>query len=261
MSTSSERCFLIAEAGVNHNGSLREAFRLALAAKDAGADAVKFQCFDSFKLWGDARIKALELSYDDLERLHMHCEDIGIEFMCTPFDVEAVAFLAPLLSRFKVASGCINRWELLEAVNATQKPVVLSTGMSGTYEIGLALGRLKHGVTLLHCTSAYPCRLEDVNLRAIDSLRIAFARPVGYSDHTSGITVAMAAVAKGACVIEKHLTMDRNQEGPDHKASITPREMKALRLAMIEIEAALGDGVKAMRACERDIAKAWGRAQ
>lgn len=249
---------MIAEAGVNHGGSLPEAFKLATAAKDAGADAVKFQCFFSAKLWGDDRIKHLELSYSDLSRLHRHCEQIGIEFMCTPFDVEAVAFLAPMLKRVKVASGCIARFDLLEAVRATGLPVILSTGMSELFDIGLALGRVKCAdTTLLHCTSSYPCRLEDVNLRAMDALRNAFLLPVGLSDHTNGITVAIGAAAKGAAVIEKHLTLDRNLPGPDHKASITPAEFKALHLAVIEIEAALGDGKKRVLQCERELQAAW----
>lgn len=258
MSTSSERCLLVAEAGVNHGGSLPEAFKLATAAKNAGADAVKFQCFSSAKLWGDDRIKHLELSYADLSKLHRHCEQIGIEFMCTPFDVDAVAFLAPMLKRVKVASGCIARFDLLEAIHATELPVILSTGMSDYYDIGLALGRVKTA-TLLQCTSSYPCRLEDVNLRAMDALRTTFMLPVGFSDHTNGITVAIGAAAKGATVIEKHLTLDRNLPGPDHKASITPSEFKALRLAMIEIEAALGDGKKRVLQCERELQAAWRR--
>jgi N,N'-diacetyllegionaminate synthase len=160
--------FVIAEAGVNHNGSLQMAKRLVEEAKEAGADAVKFQLFNSQKLWGDDRIKHLELRFADMAKLADHCNLAGIEFMCTPFGVEELIFLKPLLKRVKIASGCIARLPLLDAVAETGLPAILSTGMSGFGDIDLALKCLGRNVTLLHCTSAYPCHLEDVNLSAMD---------------------------------------------------------------------------------------------
>lgn len=261
------KVFVIAEAGVNHNGKLENALELVDAAKQAGADAVKFQLFDSKKLWGDGRIKHLELRYDDMEELHKHCEEVGIEFMCTPFGVAELTFLQHLLKRVKIASGCITRKPLLEAARDTGLPIIISTGMSDLQDIVSALILVGHEtpalyqnpITLLHCTSSYPCRLEDVNLLAMTStLQWHFARcAIGYSDHTSGITVPIAAVARGAVMIEKHFTLDRNQEGPDHKASITPREFKAMRIAIGEVETALGDGVKRVMDCELWLRAAW----
>lgn len=248
--------FVIAEAGVNHGGKLREALKLVDAAKWAGADAVKFQMFDSVKLWGDTRIQALELSQQQMRDVAAHCDSVGIEFMCTPFGVEEVEFLAPLVKRMKIASGCIANISLVEAAGNSGLSVILSTGMSTMEEIRRATDVLEDDTTLLHCTSSYPCRLEDVNLYAMNSLRM-LGFDVGYSDHTNGITVAIAAAALGATVIEKHLTLDRNAEGPDHAASITPREFRAMRMAIGEVEAALGDGVKRVMASEVALRKAW----
>lgn len=248
--------FVIAEIGVNHGGSLQMAKHLIDAAKASGADAAKFQFFSSQKLWGDDRIKHLELRFADMERLHEHCQRIGIEFMSTPFGVEELILLKPLLKRIKIASGCIGRQALLEAAANTGLPVILSTGMSTPDDISRALRWLLDEITLLHCTSSYPCRLEDVNLKAMDGLA-SFGWPVGYSDHTNGITVAIAAVALGAVMIEKHLTLDRNMEGPDHKSSITPREFMAMRMAIGEVEAALGDGVKRVMDSEKSLRSLW----
>lgn len=251
-------CFVIAEAGVCHNGDFGTALKLADAAEWAGADAVKYQLFSSQKLWGDDRIKHLELSQEQMKDIAAYCKAIGIEFLCTPFDVEAVDFLASLkVQRLKIASGCIANFDLLYAVYQTGLPVILSTGMSEPKEITRALDALASNVMLLHCTSSYPCRLEDVNLKAMETLENLYGYPVGYSDHTDGITVAIAAVALGAVVIEKHLTLDRNQEGPDHKASVTPKEFKAMRLGIMEVEYALGDGVKRVLKCEEPLRKAW----
>lgn len=251
--------FVIAECGINHSGSIDMALRLVDAAKESGADCAKFQMFSSRKLWHDDRIAHLELAPEALTKLHTYCKQIGIEFACTPFGVEEVAFLKPLLKRVKIASGCIRRKALLAAVDATGLPVILSTGMSELDEIMGALDVLnKRPITLLHCTSSYPCRLEDVHLNTMKALaNLSFGINVGFSDHTSGITAAIAAVALGATVIEKHLTLDRDAIGPDHKASITPREFRAMRLAITEVEAAMGEGVKTVRACERELRKAW----
>lgn len=249
--------FLIAECGVNHNGSLQMAKRMIDEAKKAGADAAKFQLFESKKLWGDDRIKHLELRYADMEKLHQHCNQVGIEFMCTPFGVAELLFLKPLLKRIKIASGCIGRKPLLEAARDGGLPVILSTGMSTMVDIADAVWIIgQSATTLLHCTSAYPCKLEDVNLEAMDAL-LEFGCPVGYSDHTNGITVAIAAAARGAAVIEKHITLDRNQLGPDHRSSITPRELQILHLALIEVEACLGDGRKRVMPSEYKLREAW----
>lgn len=249
--------FVIAEAGVNHGGSWTTALDLVDAAKDAGADAVKFQMFNSRKLWGDDRVKKYEFKFDVYKALAAHCAEIGIEFMCTPFGVEELILLTPLLSRVKIASGCLTRKPLLEAARDTGLPVILSTGMSDLEEVKRAASLLPFThLTLLHCTSAYPCRLEDVNLKAMFRLQ-EMQYPVGYSDHTSGITVAIAAVALGATVIEKHLTLDRNADGPDHKASITPREFKAMTIAINEVGWALGDGVKRVMDSEMKLRAAW----
>ena len=238
------------------------------AAKTAGADAVKFQMFSSQRLWGDDRIKHLELSKDQFTDIAAFCRYINIEFMCTPFGVEELEFLTPLLKRVKIASGCITRKPLLEAVRDTGLPVIVSTGMSERKDIDAVCdvfgwhlggpdGLLSSPATFLHCTSSYPCRLEDVNLKAMRRIREYTGWPVGLSDHTSGITVPIAAVALGAVMIEKHLTLDRNQEGPDHKSSITPREFKGMRMAIIEVEAALGDGIKRVMPCEEKLRKVW----
>lgn len=249
--------FVIAEAGVCHNGDFETALRLADAAKWAGADAVKYQLFTSQKLWGDDRIKHLELSQPQMKDIAAYCKSLGIEFMCTPFDVESLYYLVSLkVKRLKISSGCLTNTDLLYAAYQSGLPVILSTGMSTEAEIGEALSMLAINVTLLHCTSSYPCRLEDVNLKAMDRLK-RFHRPVGYSDHTDVITVAIAAVARGATVIEKHLTLDRNQEGPDHKASITPKTFKAMKLGIMEVEYALGDGIKRVLPCEEALRKAW----
>lgn len=268
--------FLIAEAGINHGGKFSEALKLVDAAKWAGADAVKFQMFSSQRLWGDDRIKQYELSEPQMRDIAAYCKFVGIEFMCTPFGVEEVEFLAPMLKRIKIASGCITRKPLLDAVNHSRLPVVLSTGMSTENEIDAAMLAvagfgictyeggpvIDHAIeydriTLMHCTSSYPCRLEDVNLRVLMEWEKGYRIKLGYSDHTNGITVALAAVALGAVMIEKHLTLDRNAEGPDHAASITPKEFKAMHMALIEVEACLGDGQKRVMPSEEKLRKAW----
>ena len=247
--------FVIAEAGVCHNGSFEQALKLVDAAKSTVADAVKFQLFDSRKLWEDSRIAHLELTRAQILDLRAYALSTGLEFLCTPFGVEEALFLKPLVKRMKIASGCIGRFDLLEAVS--DMPVLLSTGMSTPLEIGLALIILGNNVTLLHCTSSYPCRMEDVNLLAMNSLKRDYSLPVGYSDHTQGITVAIAAAALGATVIEKHLTLDRTTEGPDHKASIEPEEFRVMVSAIRTVETALGDGVKRVMDCELELRKAW----
>jgi sialic acid synthase SpsE len=251
--------FIIAEAGVNHNGSLGTAKRLVDSAKRAGADAVKFQFFDSKVLWGDDRIKHLELRFADFERIEQHCSEVGIEFMCTPFGVAELLLLQPMLKRVKIASGCITRRPLLEAAGATGLPIIMSTGMSDEQEVIAARVVLrgagcKH-LTLLHCTSSYPCAVQDVNLRAMNDLPYSEAR--GYSDHTLGITIPIAAAAMGATVIEKHLTLDRTAEGPDHKASIEPNDFLVMVSAIRTVEEALGDGIKRVQPSEQKLREMW----
>jgi len=250
--------FVIAEAGVNHGGSLSIARQLVIEAKDAGADAVKFQMFNSKRLWGDSRIEHLQLSEGEMIYLAEHCHNLGIEFMCTPFGISEVEFLNPLVKRWKVASGCLQKKTLLEAVRATGKPVILSTGMSDMAKIQSALEVLGTA-TLLHCTSAYPCPVSEVNLRAMDALRERWGNScqVGYSDHTQGIVVSLAAVSRGAEVLEKHLTLDRKAEGPDHKSSIEPNEFRIMVEAIRMIEKSLGDGVKKSQPSEAVTRKAW----
>ena len=261
---------LIAEIGVNHNGRIENAYRLIDAAKESGADIAKFQLFDSKKLWGDNRIKHLELRYDDMEDLADYCKEVCIEFMCSPFGVAELLFLQPLLKRVKIASGMASRKPFMEAVAETHLPVLLSTGMSTLDDIRESLSMLGHytpamfgerNITLLQCTSSYPCRMEDVNLRVLNTLKFYFNDrcPIGLSDHTTSITVPIAATALGAEVIEKHFTMDRTDEGPDHKSSITPKEFKGMRLAIIEVEAAMGDGHKIIRPCEESLSRQWGK--
>jgi sialic acid synthase SpsE len=249
--------YVIAEAGVNHNGDLHTAKRLVDVAKVAGADAVKFQMFDSFRLWGDDRLSSLQLSELDMEEVAKHCVHNGIEFLCTPFGVPEVSFLAPLVKRFKIASGCIGRKDLLDAVRVVGLPVILSTGMSYQIEVARALSWLAPlPITLLHCTSAYPCPLDQVNLAAMEALK-AMGHPVGYSDHTHGIVISLAAAAKGATVIEKHLTLDRNAPGPDHKSSIEPEEFRIMVEAIRMIEKAEGVSQKVPQPAELALRKVW----
>jgi len=249
--------FIIAEIGVNHQGDVNLAHNLIDSARGAGADCAKFQLFKSQKLWADGRIADLELRFSDMEALHRHCQDIGIEFACSPFGIEELTFLVPLLKRVKIASGCLKNFDLLHSAQQTGLPVILSTGMSTIEEIEQALKMLGVNVTLLHCTSSYPCPVVDVNLRVMDTLHKHFGLPVGYSDHTRGITVAIAAAAKGATVIEKHLTFDVRAKGPDHKASIEPWEFAQMVAAIRLVESALGDGVKRIMPSEEGTRRTW----
>ena len=248
--------FICAELGINHDGSLDKAKRLIDSAKSAGASGCKFQMFNSHRLWGDGRIAHLELNKAALVELANHAKQAGIEFLCTPFGIPEVDFLAPLVKRMKIASGCIARYDLLAAVRKTKLPVILSTGMSDLDDIRFALKHLGPDVTLLHCTSSYPCPINAVNLKAIDTLRM-FHLPVGYSDHTASIVVPIAAAARGAVVIEKHLTLDRNAAGPDHRASIEPAHFRVMVDGIRRVELALGDGVKRPQACELPLRKLW----
>lgn len=265
-----KKTLIIAEAGVNHNGEISLARRLVDIAADAGADLVKFQSFSANRLVTTtakkaeyqtrttegaesqhAMIRRLELSREMHAELIAHCASRGIPFFSTGFDTESVGMLAELgLSSFKVPSGEITNLPYLRQIGGYRKPVILSTGMSTLGEIEAAIDVLERAgtprglVTVLHCNTDYPTALADVNLRAMVTIRDAFGVEVGYSDHTPGIEVAIAAVALGATVIEKHFTMDRSLPGPDHKASLEPAELVAMVAAIRNIEVALGDGIK-----------------
>ena len=265
---------IIAEAGVNHNGRLSSAFRLVDAAKAAGVDCVKFQTFRSAALvshtaqkaayqkaaTGDSSqqdmLKKLELTFDEFLELKAYCDKVGVCFLSTPFDFESIAFLNSMGMPFwKIPSGEVTNLPYLIALARTGKPVVMSTGMCEMDEIEAAINVLKENgakdIKLLHCNTEYPTPFEDVNLNAMRTMRETFGLEVGYSDHTKGIEVPIAAVAMGATVIEKHFTLDRNLEGPDHKASLEPDELAAMVQSIRHIEAALGTGEKTPSPSER----------
>ena len=261
---------IIAEAGVNHNGDIVLAKKLIDAAADAGADLVKFQTFNADRLVTHGAAKAdyqikttdgaetqhamlrrLELSPEMHKELIAHCQMREIGFFSTAFDIESVNFLAALGQNiFKIPSGEITNLPYLRHIGQLRKEVILSTGMANLGEVEAALeifeaaGTPRSQITVLHCTTEYPTPMSEVNLRAMQTMRVAFGVQVGYSDHTQGIEVAIAAVAMGASVIEKHFTLDRNLPGPDHKASLEPQELKAMVAAIRNIEQALGNGVK-----------------
>lgn len=267
--------YIIAEAGVNHNGSLDLALELVTQAKVAGADCVKFQTFISeegvsrcaqkadYQKENDPRaesqlemVKQLELPFEAFVTLEKACKEAGIAFLSTPFDRASIAFLHTLDMPFwKVPSGEITNLPYLLDIAQTKKPVVMSTGMSALEEVETAVAFLrKNGtpeITLLHCNTEYPTPMEDVNLRAMETLREKFRVEVGYSDHTQGIEIPVAAVAMGASVIEKHFTLDHDMEGPDHKASLEPDELRAMVRAIRNVERAMGTGVKQPSPSER----------
>jgi N,N'-diacetyllegionaminate synthase len=265
---SGEPCFVIAEAGVNHNGQLALAKQLVDIAYEAGADAVKFQTFRADRLASSSAPKAeyqraatlagqsqlamlqqLELSQGAFRELRDHCRWRGITFLSTPFDEQSVDFLNDLdVPAFKVPSGEVTNWPLLERIGATGKPTILSTGMSNLGEIDEAVRRLRNsgspGIALLQCVSEYPAQVSNVNLRVMATLAQCFGMPVGLSDHTLGIEIAIAAVALGARIIEKHFTTEKTLSGPDHSASLEPGELKTLVRSIRSVETALGDGIK-----------------
>lgn len=264
------KTFIIAEAGVNHNGSLELAKKLVDVAAEAGADAVKFQTFKADKLVSRGAqkaeyqkkttsvdesqyemIKKLELDENAHRELLRHCKEKQIMFLSTPFDHDSIDLLSSFgMPIFKIPSGEITNLPYLRRIGHLGKEVILSTGMADLGEIEDALDVLmyegvpKDKITVLHATTEYPCPIDEVNLRAMLTIRNAFGVKVGYSDHTQGIEVPIAAVAMGACVIEKHFTLDRTMEGPDHKASLEPQELKAMVQAIRNVTQALGDGIK-----------------
>ena len=270
---------IIAEAGVNHNGSLDLAKQLVDKAVEAGVDYIKFQTFKASKLVtkaakqaeyqqknigkeGDSQyqmLKKLELSHEDHEMLLGYCKEKGIKFFSTAFDFDSIEYLHSLnLGLWKIPSGEVTNYPFLKRVAAYNEPTILSTGMCDMEDVRAAVealyrnGLSRENLMLLHCNTEYPTPFEDVNLKAMDALREEFDVEVGYSDHTKGIEVPIAAVSLGATVIEKHFTLDRNMEGPDHKASLEPDELKAMVSAIRNIEKAVGgDGTKHVSESER----------
>lgn len=262
--------FIIAEAGVNHNGSLELAKKLIDVAAKAGADAVKFQTFKADKLVSKtakkaeyqqqttnasesqyAMIKKLELDIAAHHELIAYCKTKNILFLSTPFDHESIELLNDLgMSIFKIPSGEITNLPYLRHIGSLGKKVIMSSGMADLGEIEDALdilaeaGTLKENISVLHATTEYPCPIDEVNLRAMQTIAAAFGIKAGYSDHTNGIEIPIAAAAMGATVIEKHFTLDREMEGPDHKASLEPEELIAMVKAIRNIEKALGNGIK-----------------
>jgi len=271
--------FVIAEAGVNHNGDLKMARALIDVAVEAGADAVKFQTFRADRLvttdapkaeyqlqsTNDAEsqfemLRGLELSGDAHRELQSYCHERGIIFLSTPFDEEAADLLDDLgVPAFKISSGDLTNSPLLEHVARKGKPVILSTGMSELSELIEAVSVLNaagcENPVLLHCVSNYPAVPSEINLRAMQTMRSAFDVPVGFSDHTKEIDIALAAVALGACVLEKHFTLDRTLPGPDHRASLEPADLRALVRSIRRVESALGSGRKVPAPSEIETAK------
>jgi N-acetylneuraminate synthase len=295
------RTLIIAEAGVNHNGDEKLAFALVDAAKNAGADIVKFQTFKAKKLVTSsakqaeyqvkntgkqesqlAMLSRLELSYEAHHQLLKYCEKLDIEFLSTAFDTDSLKFLVDDLGlkRLKIPSGDLTNAPLVLEHAKTGCDLIVSTGMATLSEVEMVLGVIAFGytakqqekpsleafqvayysekgqkalqdkVTILHCTTEYPAPMEDINLKAMDTLFHSFNLPVGYSDHSQGITIPIAAVARGAKIIEKHFTLDHNMEGPDHKASLEPDELTEMVSSIRKIEQALGDGIKGPRPSE-----------
>ena len=277
MERDKDRCVIIAEAGVNHNGDLETAKRLIEKAAEAGADFVKFQTFKAdrivtaqarkagYQLKGTDQaegqlemIRRLEIDRPAHETLIAHCEANRIGFLSTPFDEDSVELLVELgIPAFKVPSGEITNVPYLRKIGATGLPVYLSTGMATLGEVEFAIQILEEGgtrrdeMTVLHCNTEYPTPMGDVNLRAMQTMAVAFNVAPGYSDHTLGIEVPIAALALGARVIEKHFTLDRNLEGPDHAASLEPQDLTEMVRVIRNVEGALGDGVKRPTASER----------
>ncbi len=274
-----ERVLIIAEAGVNHNGKLDLAYKLCDAAKEAGVDIIKFQTWNTdLVITKNTRmaeyqaenlsssdsqyemLKKLELSYAHFRLVKEHCDNIGIRFLSTADERESLDFLIDLgIDLVKLGSGEITNIPYLRYVGGLNLPVILSTGMSNLAQVATAYDTLVNAgakdISILHCTTNYPCPMDEVNLKAMCTIRDAFKCQVGYSDHTMGTEVPVAAVALGAEIIEKHFTLDRTMVGPDHKASLEPTELKLMVQQIRNIEAALGDGIKCPNRSEVENAK------
>ena len=273
------KCLIIAEAGVNHNGRLDLALKLCDEAKKVGADVVKFQTWKTENLitrdveqaeyqknnTGNVEtqfemLKKLELSYNDFKIIKKYCDKIGILFSSTADEPESLEFLLTLGIPFiKVGSGDIGNVSFLRYIGSKKKPVILSTGMSSLADVEISINALREGgttdITVLHCTTNYPCPYNEVNLRAMITLKEAFHLPIGYSDHTVGSEVAVAAVALGAKIVEKHFTLSSSMQGPDHAASTDPKEFTSLVNAIRNVEACLGNGIKAPTSSEKMISE------
>jgi N-acetylneuraminate synthase len=275
------KVFIIAEAGVNHNGDINLAYKLADVAKEAGVDAIKFQTFRTEKIiskYADMAsyqkknlstnksqyemVKKIELSYKEFKKIKYYCDEIKIMFLSTPDEEYSLDFLVDELyiPFVKIGSGEVTNLPYLRKIAAKNKPLIMSTGMANLGEVEEAINTIKYvnpntEISLLHCTTNYPTPYEEVNLKAIQTLAAAFKLPVGYSDHTLGIEVPVAAVAMGAKIIEKHFTLDKKLPGPDHKASLEPDELKEMVKAIRNIEVALGDGIKKPNKSEIEIMK------
>ncbi len=271
------KCFIIAEAGVNHNGSVEMAKKMVDAVKNVGADAVKFQTFNAEKLVtknaekasyqiknsGEESqydmIKRLELSNNEFKEIVEYAKKKNIILLSSPFEEESVNLLDEIgIPAFKVASGEITNFPLLENIAKKQKPIILSTGMSTLGEVENAInliGKFNDNIILMHCLTSYPAKKEDTNLNVINTLKNAFKRPVGFSDHTSGIEMSLAAVALGSCIIEKHFTLDKNLPGPDHKASLEPHEFAVMVKSIRNVEKGMGNGIKKPTCDEIEIKK------
>lgn len=276
-----DKVFIIAEAGVNHNGDINLAYKLADVAKEAGVDAIKFQTFKTEKViskYADMAsyqkknlstnesqyemVKKLELSYKEFKKLKNYCNEIKIMFLSTPDEEYSLNFLVDELNMpfIKIGSGEVTNLPYLRKIAVKNKHIIMSTGMANLGEVEEAINTIKAvnskaKISLLHCTTNYPTSYEEVNLKAMQTLATAFKLPVGYSDHTLGIEVPIAAVAMGAKIIEKHFTLDKKLPGPDHKASLEPDELKEMVKAIRNIEAALGDGIKKPNKSEIEIMK------
>ena len=261
------KVLIIAEAGINHNGDLNIAKKLALTAKECGADIVKYQTakLDSLvtksarmadyqvantgsEVSQKEMLEKLLLSFDEFVLLADYCKEIGIKFLSTPFDIESVHFLNDMQDIWKIPSGEITNYPYLVEIANTHKDVILSTGMSTLSEVESAVKLLSDEgagkISLLHCTTQYPAPYDSINLNAMITLKEKIGLDVGYSDHTNGIEIPVAAVAMGAVIIEKHFTLDRNMEGPDHKASLEPEELRQMVQAIRHVESAFGNGQK-----------------
>lgn len=271
-----KRVFVIAEAGDNHNGDVNLAYKLIDSAVDAGADCVKFQTFITEEIISKyaemaeyqkknvgsdesqfEMVKKLELSFANFRNLKAYCDKKGIMFLSTPFDLQSIEFLESIgISLWKIPSGEITNLPYLIKIAKTKKDIILSTGMANMEEISIALNVLrKNGagkITVLHCTTEYPAPLSEVNLTAMNTIRDQFEVEVGYSDHTAGILIPIAAVAMGASIIEKHFTLDKNMPGPDHKASLEPAELKMMVDNIRKLELAMGDGIKQATPSEKN---------
>lgn len=273
------KVYIIAEAGVNHNGSLQLAYELCDKAKDSGVDAVKFQTWVTERIIckdtkmadyqkenlgvDDSQfdmLKKLELTYEDFAKIKEYCDKIGIEFLSTGDTEDDINYLVGIgMDKIKLGSGDITNIPFLRFIGGLKLPVIISTGMCNLSDVAIAYDVLREAgaedITVLHCTTNYPCPMDEVNLAAMNTIKEAFKCKVGYSDHTMGVEVPIAAVALGAQIIEKHFTLDRNMDGPDHKASLEPAELKDMVHKIRNIEKALGDGIKRPNASERSISK------